>query len=71
MLIVKNSREWVRERIFISLYLILRYIRGIFYGIEQGFFKIDLFNLSKELNLNFGIMKNYIIKFNSSNFRIC
>lgn len=47
----------MRERIFISLYLILRYIRGIFYGIEQGFFKIDLFNLSKKLNLNSGIIK--------------
>lgn len=49
--------EGVRERIFISLYLILRYIRDIFYGIEQGFFKIDLFNLSKKLNLNSGIIK--------------
>lgn len=47
----------MRERIFISLYLILRYIRDIFYGIEQGFFKIDLFNLSKKLNLNSGIIK--------------
>lgn len=63
MLIVKNSRGGcVKEFLHSTLPCFVIYSR-YFYEIEQRFFKINLFNLSKKLNLELRLVIYSIYNF--------